>query len=468
MTWGNLVARLGGLAVLMPLVLSRMSAEEVVLWYLFTTMTSLLVILDFGFSPTFSRLISYAFGGLKLEELSGVGDSSVKQRKGAGFTDWDTVGVLRRYIRNTYFWISIIGLVFTATVGSLAVFKPIANTDIPSFDAWFAWSIVAVSSTIQLYGMRFSSELQGANNIAIVQRWQMLTAFGALISAAIVLFFNYSMLLLVQAYYIWAIINVLILKRVSSIVFQSAKPSDAPSELKGIVRNTIWGPVWRSGFGILLSLGVIHSISVIYAQLAPAREVASYMLGIQAIQALSSFSRAPFYVKIPHMARLMAESMVANVVDVSRKAMRLSYAIYVVGFVLITLFVPPILSFIDSEVAFPEAKVWLLLGMGVIFERYGAMHIQMYSLTNKIIWHIANGITGLLIIVISFTLYPLLNVVAFPLAILLSNGLFYSWYSSSHSYGEFKQKFLGNELTLFIPALIAMTAFSTTFYLLVK
>jgi hypothetical protein len=66
-------------------------------------------------------------------------------------------------------------------------------------------------------------------------------------------------------------------------------------------------------------------------------------------------------------------------------------------------------------------------------ERVGAMHIQLYSLTNHIVWHIANGVTGILLIATALVLYRWQGALGLPTAMLLINMVFYSPYAISYS-----------------------------------
>ena len=65
MTWMSYSTKALTLFGVLPLVLKRFSPADVVLWYLFATIITMQTLADFGFRQTFSRIISYAFGGAK-------------------------------------------------------------------------------------------------------------------------------------------------------------------------------------------------------------------------------------------------------------------------------------------------------------------------------------------------------------------------------------------------------------------
>jgi hypothetical protein len=77
------------------------------------------------------------------------------------------------------------------------------------------------------------------------------------------------------------------------------------------------------------------------------------------------------------------------------------------------------------------------MGLSMFAERYGAMHIQLYSTTNHIIWHIANGVSGVIYLIVVLILFKQIGVYSFPLGTLISYLGFYCWYSAMHSYRAF-------------------------------
>jgi hypothetical protein len=86
------------------------------------------------------------------------------------------------------------------------------------------------------------------------------------------------------------------------------------------------------------------------------------------------------------------------------------------------------------------------------------MHIQLYSITNHIVWHIANGITGVIMLLSSLVLYPVIEVYAFPMALVIGYLGFYAWYCSGYSYRAFNLGFFAYERNVMLPWLAVMTS----------
>ena len=69
-----------------------------------------------------------------------------------------------------------------------------------------------------------------------------------------------------------------------------------------------------------------------------------------------------------------------------------------------------LLKLIDSNIMFVSPLLWIIMGCVFFAERYGAMHLQLYSITNHIIWHFVNSISGLIYITSSFILFPFIDI----------------------------------------------------------
>jgi uncharacterized membrane protein YdcZ (DUF606 family) len=87
------------------------------------------------------------------------------------------------------------------------------------------------------------------------------------------------------------------------------------------------------------------------------------------------------------------------------------------------------LRLIHSKTAFVSPTIWLLTCCAFFLERLGAMYLQLYSTTNHIVWHIANGVTGTIMLALALLLYPHWGVLAFPAAMLAAYLSFYTWYA---------------------------------------
>jgi hypothetical protein len=92
------------------------------------------------------------------------------------------------------------------------------------------------------------------------------------------------------------------------------------------------------------------------------------------------------------------------------------------------------------------------LGLAALTERFGAMHLQVYSTTNHIIWHWLNGITGLLWLGLMLALVPWIGLYAYPTGMLIAYIVFYSRVSMRRSHASLGISFWTFECHGLLPA----------------
>jgi hypothetical protein len=137
--------------------------------------------------------------------------------------------------------------------------------------------------------------------------------------------------------------------------------------------------------------------------------------------------------------------------------MRFSLLTFSVSAIIVGIAGQPLLRLIGSNVTLVSEWIWTAMIFAYFFERYGALHLQLYSITNDIVWHIANGVSGLIFIVLSFIFAAIagLGVISFPLALIISSLSFFTWYSARKSYKFFDLDFPGFEYrTSFYPLIL--------------
>lgn len=457
-TWGSLTTRTLSLLLVLPLLLTRLSTGEIALWYLFSSIITLQTLVDLGFSPTFTRVIAYAMGGAEnLKDLRGVRESA-----SSGKPNWSVMERIWSTIRSVYLRLTSITITLLAVIGTVALLRPISQMEHQS-DAWISWFLIVVISGITSWGTMYSSFLQGINQIAVFRRWEALTSLGATATSIFVLYAGGKILELVVANQAWAVIAVIRNRWLCRSAEHGKLKAFRGLEIDDNVLSAVWPSAWRSGLGITMSFGLVQATGLIYAQFGSAAGVASYLIALKLIQTISLFSQAPFYSKLPLLARLRSEGKLADQIAVAQRGMVVAYWTFVLCFLLAGFCAHPLLSLIKSQVQFVDPLMWSLMGIAFFVERYGAMHIQLYSTTNHIIWHIATGFSGIINILVNVLLFRYVGVYSFPIGILSGYLGFYCWYSAMYSYRAFKLDFWSFERRTVLVPLAVVLAYSVLF-----
>ncbi|AGY57853.1 membrane protein involved in the export of O-antigen and teichoic acid [Gloeobacter kilaueensis] len=451
-TWSSLAARTLSLIAVFPLVLRQFTPADIVVWSLLSSIISLQTFVDLGFAPTFARVVAFAMGGAKnIRDLRDTGNLT-----GSGQANWSLMEQICSTMQVIYYRLTLISICVLAILGSLALAKPISLTS-DSYQAWAAWVVVLLGSTVALWGNRYNALLQGMNQIALLQRWQVITSLGAIFSGFLVLITGGKLLALVLSNQLWIVVGVLRDRWLCRQVEERRLSSFTYGKLYPEVFEGVWPSAWRSGLGAVFTAGLMQASNLVYAQLGATSGIASYLVALRLIQSVSQFSQAPFYSKLPLLARLRSQGKLVEQVAVATRGMRLAYWSFVVCFIGLGVFGPSLLQLIGSHAEFVNPVMWGLLGTCYFIERYGAMHLQLYSTTNHIVWHIVSVVHGLIFLSFSFILFPFIGVYAFPTALLAGYAGFYARYCARYSYKTFQLKFWQFELsTSLIPLAIIL------------
>lgn len=447
------------LGILLPLVLRELPSAEVSLWLLFAAITSFFALADFGFSSTFIRSIAYArapidFPGAYLgrESISGL------NRPKHSVSD---VVMAMTFI---YHRLGILTFLIGGLAGTIALIRPISEIH-NHLEGWVSWIIVLTGASMNIFFCAYSVYLQGAEKIAVYRRVDIALGIIAALISSFTVVNGGGLLGLVFSTQFGVLASLFIYRWIATHSVNDKHVWSIRRRLNRELWGYIWAPAWRSGLGILLTFGTIQGSAILYAQFAPPVQVASYLLAVRLMQGLVSLGNVPFYTKLPTLARFYAAGRMSELVAIARSGMSLANWILLLGILLIGFFGQEVLRAIGSNTQIIHGAIWWVLGLAYMAERIGAMHLQLYTTTNHSVWHIANGISGLLMLCLMPLLYGSYGVIGLPLGMLLGYLCFYLPYSITISYRAFKMHLSRQEFTgIFLPVAILFLALIISIY----
>jgi hypothetical protein len=204
-----------------------------------------------------------------------------------------------------------------------------------------------------------------------------------------------------------------------------------------------------------MSAGITNLTGIIYAQFVTSPAAASYLLALRLINVVKDVSMAPFYSKLPVLSMLRVRGDLASFVRMVKRGMLLSHLVFVTGLIATGLLMDTLLRVIHSDVGFVSSGLWVLLGIAFFMHRFGAMHIQVYLTTNHIIAHIADGVSGLIIVLCTLVLVRPIDIYAVPVGMIIGYATFYCWYAAVHAYRSMGVNFLTFErYSSLLPAIL--------------
>lgn len=437
MTWGSLAVRLSGVIVVLPVVLRRFPVAEVAVWQLFATILTLVTMLDLGLAPSFSRLFAYARGGATLDEMADMRTRGASRSTAGAVREAPdaarieaTLARLSGALHWVYPRMAMLAIVLMGAAGTWVLRGPVSHCVHP-LQMWTAWGVVLAGAVAAILGNASAAALQGLDEVARQRRVEVLTGGAQALCSVAAVMASDSLLVLVLAYQAWGLATAVLNRRLLARVRPAM--AAAPARRDAEVLRVLWPTAWRSGVGVLASQGVIQASGLVYGALAAPAALASYLLALRLVTVASQISQAPFYSKLPRLAALYAAGDRDALVALASRGVRWSQWVLCLGLAAGAFVLPAAVQALGSRTPFVSPGLWALLCAAFVVERFGAMHMQLYSLSNHIVWHLANGATGLLMVALSAAGFPLLGLAAFPLAMLVSYALVYSAWAARWS-----------------------------------
>jgi hypothetical protein len=453
-TWGSLSTKSVSLVIVLPQVLRGFSAEDAGVWFVFSSVLAVQNVLGFGFSPSFSRLLSYARAGAPVGQMEDLrsGAAIVSQLD----TNWESIDQLCSCMRRVFFGLSLGSFVIMATVGTKSVGHSIALAGGRS-SLWIAWFILCVVSSTTFWSTYYVSYLQGMDRLADWRRSEIVLSMAGIISAFIVLKAGGGVLPLVIAYQFWTLFSVLVYRRLCAEVTPQFL-SLGQRSWEGRVFRLVWDSAWKNGITNILSNGLVQATGVIQAQSGTAAMTVTYNLMLRVVTMCSQVVQAPFITKLPELARRRALGDQEGQVRLLKRAMRFTHWGIVAIFCAVMFGAPIFISVLRPKALIFDPLLWSLFGLNLFFERHGAMLNQIRNLTNKPLEHI--GIVGFFVINVTLMwwLHPSMGIYTYPIALLATQLSFSLWFSAATAYPVIGVEALSYERTVSAPPFLALLA----------
>jgi hypothetical protein len=207
----------------------------------------------------------------------------------------------------------------------------------------------------------------------------------------------------------------------------------------------LWPSVWRTGLGTFLYLGATQGAGLYYATIGTPADVAAYLFATSLIRPIGQFAQVPFFTKLAIFARLQASGERKAQQAIAQRSMLLSYVLHVAMVLMVAVAMPFLTGAQGNGLQVP-LLLWLLIGLSGYLERVGGMHLQLYSSTNHVLVHWANGLTALVFLVFAGGSFTFLGAYAFPVAHCLALCIAFLPIGMINSYRAFNLPFPGFEL----------------------
>lgn len=355
----------GAALLLLPLIVIKLSPEEVGVWYVFMAVQGLAMLMDFGFQPTFARNFALAFSGAK--ELQKVGLSGSKQDT----PNYALVADVLKAARAVYIGVALCVTFLLLTLGSRYIQSLIEDSSLAGksnvYTAWFIFAF-AVAST--LYFSWVSPFLIGAdrvdkNYIYLVVNRLIFAGLGT-----ILLFSGFGLTGLSLSLLIAVITSRMIIQVFINPIIKKIKSESAIYE--GVCTKSVISVVWHNASRLgLVSLGAFliarYNIFVI-SHFVGLVAAASYGISLQIFMAVNASAQLLFQINLPKMVKARVNGNFRTLKRIFIHSTVFFLCWFLIGSILVMLLVGFLLDFIGSGTKLLDMNLLILLGTILLLE----------------------------------------------------------------------------------------------------
>ncbi len=418
----NYVAQFFGIGVgllTLPLILHKLSAEEIGMNYLMLSVSSLVALADFGFSDQFGRNLTYVFSGAKTLKKEGI----IEINDNIGEIDYHLLSVVISTTRFIFRRVSIIVFFLMISMGTLYIYR--ATEGFTTVDhSIYIWLIFCVSTFFEMYFKYYNSLLVGSAKIMESKKSIILNRGTYFVLCIVLLMLGCGLFSVVISNLVapfvgrWYSYKHFFTDSLNSFI-NAYNPSSKEIHDTFMI---LWFNAKKLGVNFIGSYGIQQSGTFIIGLFLSLGEVASYGLMCQLANILSGLSSGFFSTYLPVFARHRIQSEKDKLIKDYTFTQVVFFFCFIIGSLILICIGPKVISFISRSAQLPMTIVMFFYLFNLMLENYHSMAGSMIVTNNEVPFVKAGLITGFGIVILNFlslqyTSLGLLGVVCGQLAV---------------------------------------------------
>lgn len=421
-SWVFNFLRLAGGLLLLPLLLTRLSKPDLGMYYVFLRLSALVPILDFGFSVSIGRNVSYAAGGARRIQALGMADESA-----SGQPNLPLLSQLLGASRRLYSLMTLAAFVLLGAWGTWNVHATVAQTDNPTL-TWIAWGVALLSACMDLYLGWWNAFLRGANRVLIAARYSVSGYALQLTTASALLLCGGGLLSLPVGTLAGGLLTRLLSRRACLRLLGEGAERKARGEWKLIA--VLWPNSWRAGLQFLSSYLGTTVPGLLFASQHGLEMFAPYGVSYQVLMICSGMALVWMQVKWPQVGQYRARGDLAALRRMIWPRYWLQNGTYLGLAACAILIGPFLLQTIKSDKQLLPAALMGLLALVVFLELQFTFWTTLVSMENRIpsLWPTVITQAGALGLYLVFRRFTQLGYLTLILPYLVAGSCFNYWY----------------------------------------
>lgn len=372
---------LSNLAML-PFIIYYLDGDMLGLWYVYVSIGAVAMLFDFGFNLTFSRNITYCWGGASDLKKENVVFSE------SNLPNFRLMRSVLAACKRVYMRIAGSALLLMLTIGTFYIVY--ISRQVEGCQHLWAWIIYSVAVFLNLYYGYYASFLRGVGaitdankNVVIARSAQILTTILLLMSGTGIIGASVAYLVYGTTFRFLGKYKFYRYKdigpQLNKVVVKVSK-----KEINRLI-NVVWHNAWRDGV-ISMTMFLCNQASTIICSLyLTLTETGIYSVGVQIAMAVSAISGTLYMALQPQLQAAYINNDKELVKDTMSLIIASLLSLFFIGFVASVTIVPPLLRLLKPESVIPVSVLTGLCFYHFILQ-FRNVFTSYFSSTNRIIY----------------------------------------------------------------------------------
>lgn len=383
--------QMGSSILLFPLILRIFPSETVGVWSVFMMITSLIGLLEFGFTPSFTRNITYIFSGVQQLIKSGINIHGMESTINFPLLK-NTIKAMKWF----YSRVALVAVVILLTAGSWYL-KTILNNGYQGnhTEIMVAWVFYTLILTYNIYTLYYDSLLIGVGKQVISKKIMILSQLLYLTVATLLMLAGVGILSIIAGQAVMIITKRILsykaffTKELSKEIKESVDIHSPMDIIKVLAPNSI--KIGLTGIGSFL---VMQSSIIIGSLFLSLEELATFGITAQVVNVISSLSMVYYNAYIPKIAYLRVLKENKNILAIYYKSIVLMLITFLLSGIIITLTGNEILIWIKAKTLLVNSPMLVVMLVIAFLERNHATAGGFILLKNEVPFFKASLISG--------------------------------------------------------------------------
>lgn len=413
---------IGTQVIWMPILVHYLSPDILGLWYVFVSIGALAELLDTGFTPTLSHVVSYAWSGAEDLKKQGVVFSNGNREP-----NYDLICSIMRACQLLFFGIATVAGILMSVMGTFYIRK-IAFQYL-SREIYLTWILYVVATFINLYIGYYTVVLVGIGDVYRRNRALILSKGCFLFLGSIGLICGFGIISLGVAYFISGFVLRFSCRR---YLLQYHNFGDFYSSNERYSRRHIismmWPNAWRDGLVTITRYLNGQATVLLCSNYLSLYETGIYSFSMQVINAILSISDGMMSAYIPAIQSAYTTGKKDIMKHLYEKATGSFYVLSILGLIIFTLIGIPIIRILRHDFII-QKSIFVTLAFSMWLMCRHGNSTWFISTMNKLPFTFSFVFSGIASIILTFVLldYFKLGIWGLILGTFIIQSLYNNW-----------------------------------------